>query len=228
MGSPDHYGTELPSRCLKLLDEMWSNAELVFPKHGDELGPLTATFLLSMAMPIINVPIERIERCNGARFDGYIDDRDLDPELSRRMNVCLGGQQIRHAPFFQDGAWSYFRAPLTIPVNISDGFPDPFAIELEKPEATAAASSLPGSQWSSILRNAMAHGGIVYLDANGRTARHAPAKFFVFVSGRFDRDNCGRPVRLNAVETLRISMNQYWVFLHLWVQWLTNPTGQIE
>jgi len=207
---------------------MWPNAELVLPKHGDELGPLTATFLLSMAMPIINLPIERVERCNGARFDGYIDDRGLDPELSRRMSACLGGQQIRHASFFEEGAWSYYRAPLTVPVNISEGFPDLFAIELEKPEATAAASSLPGSQWSSILRNSMAHGGIVYLDEDGRTARHRPAKFFVFVSGRFDRDDCGRPVKLNAVETLRVSLSQFRVFLRLWVLWLNNPPAEIE
>ncbi|MES2432883.1 MAG: hypothetical protein V4586_03560 [Pseudomonadota bacterium] len=211
-----------------LLDAMWPNAEQIFPKNGAELGPLTATFLLSMAMPIINLPIERVERCNGARFDGYIDDRQLAPKLSKRMKACLGNRQIQRSPFFQAGAWSYFRAALTNPINISDGFPDHLAIELEKPEATAAASRLPGSQWSSILRNSMAHGGVVYLDAHGRTARHKPAKFFVFVSGRFDRDDCGRPVGLNAVETLRVSLDQFREFLRLWVQWLNEPPAEIE
>ena len=92
MGSPDHYGVELPSRCLKLLEALWANAEKVYPDHGEELGPLTATFLLSMAIPIINLPIERIERRNCASFDGFIDDSNLDPELSKRMRDCLGGQ----------------------------------------------------------------------------------------------------------------------------------------
>jgi hypothetical protein len=180
-----------------------------------------------MAIPIINMPIERIERCNGARFDGYIDDRNLDPELSERMHGCLGSQQVHNAPFFLAGAWSYYRAQLTEPINISDGFPDEVAIELGKPDAVVAASKLPGSQWSSILRNSMAHGGVVYLDADGRTARHRPAKYFVFVSGRFDRDNCGRPIKLNSVETLRVSIRQFREFLHLWVRWLNEtPTAE--
>ncbi|VDC27467.1 hypothetical protein [Pseudogemmobacter humi] len=222
MGSPDHYGVELPSRCLKLLDAIWANAEQVFPDHEEELGPLTATFLLSMAIPIVNLPIERIERRNGARFDGYIDDRNLDPKLSERMHVCLGNQKIQNAPFFLAGAWSYFRAQLAEPINISDGFPDEIAIELARPDAVVAASTLPGSQWSSILRNSMAHGGVVYLDADGRTARHRPAKFFVFVSGRFDRDDCGRPIKLNSVETLRVSIPQFREFLRAWVSWLNG------
>jgi hypothetical protein len=222
MGSPDHYGVELPTRCMKLLSELWPHAEKLFPDHGEELGPLTASFLLSLAMPIINLPIERIERQNGTRFDGYVDDRMLDEALAQRMKTTLGSKKVSSAPFFIEGVWAYHRSQQKQPINISDGFPDDIAEALLQQAAHEAASGLAGSQWSSILRNSLAHGGVAYLDEEGGTAQHRPAKYFVFVNGSFDRDECGRPIGLNAVHSLRVSTHDFKIFLNLWVRWLND------
>jgi hypothetical protein len=226
MGLPDHYGVELPTRCMTLLRELWPHAEEVFPDHGKKLGPLTASFLLSIAMPIINLPIERIERQNGVRFDGYVDDRKLDNDLSVRMKLVLGSRRIGLASFFVEGAWAYHRTVRDKPINISNGFPDETAALLAQKTASEAASGLAGKQWCSILRNSLAHGGIAYLDKDGKTARDRPAKFFVFVSGRFDRDDCGRPVGLDAIDTLRISTQDFRAFLKLWVKWLNGDEAE--
>lgn len=177
-----------------------------------------------MAMPIINLPLERIERANGARFDGYVDDRLLNPDLVDRMASCLSHLQIRNAPFFEEESWSYNRTREERSINIAGGLPQNIAKALSKPEAKEAASGLQGSQWVSILRNSMAHGGIVYLDSDGRTARDSPTAFFVFISGRFNRDECGRPIGLNAVDTLRVSFDGFRRFLDLWVRWLSEAT----
>jgi hypothetical protein len=45
-----------------------------------DLGSLTTTFLISMSMPIITLPIERIERHRDATGQGYADDRHIDED----------------------------------------------------------------------------------------------------------------------------------------------------
>ena len=223
MGSPNHYGLELPTRCLSLLEALWPHAEGVFPTTGNQaLGPLTATFLLSMAMPIINLPIERVERRNGARVDSYVDERNHDTALAGRMNERLGGSPIGNAPFFVPGHWSFYQCQVDQSINIADGFPAHLAQGLEDPAAIDAASALQGSLWSSILRNSLAHGGVAYLDRNGYTASEAPTYYLAFISGNFEHDECGRPIRLRAVRTLRISMTNFMNFLREWVRWLNN------
>ncbi len=222
MGSPNHYGLELPTRCLDLLDALWPHAQEIFPQHRKDLGPLTATFLLSMAMPIINLPIERIEKRISAQVDGYVDDQHHDTVLAKRMQDCLGGKPIRNAPFFVHGHWSYHQATVEHPVNIANGFPDDIAQQLREPAAIEAASAMNGNQWSSVLRNSLAHGGVAYLDRAGNTAWDAPTHYLAFVSGGFEYDECGRPIKLKSVRTLRISMTDFRSFLHSWVHWLNN------
>lgn len=227
MGSPNHYGLELPIRCLDLLDALWPHAQGVYPQHRKDLGPLTATFLLSMAVPIINLPIERIERRVSSRVEGYVDDQHQDTALTKRMQDRLGSKPIRNAPFFVHGHWSYDEAMVDGPVNIAFGFPDEIAQRLREPAAVDAASALHGNQWTSVLRNSLAHGGVAYLDQAGNTARESPTHFLAFVSGSFDQDECGRPIRLKAVRTLRISMTDFRSFLRAWVHWLsTEETGR--
>ena len=56
MGQPGHFSQELPQRCLHLIDELYQHAEETFAPNDGHLGPLTTTFLLAMAIPIITLP----------------------------------------------------------------------------------------------------------------------------------------------------------------------------
>jgi hypothetical protein len=215
LGNPAHYGRALPQRCLQLIDGLWDQAEQILQAHRPELGPLTSTFLLSMSMPIINLPIERIERHRDKQERGYADDSAKDPKLSKAIFNALGGQELRRAPFYSRGSWSFCEAGI---FNISDGLPAEYATTLATPEAEKKASKMPGSQWSSILRNAMAHGGIAYLDHTGHYAYEAPVGMYLFVSGKFDEiDGEEKLIGLNL---LRISEANYRNFLRAWVKWL--------
>lgn len=60
MGIPSNYSIDLPNRCLALLEGLWdhvSGDDKLGLLHG---GPLTTTFLLSLAIPIVVMPTERI------------------------------------------------------------------------------------------------------------------------------------------------------------------------
>ncbi|SHJ12954.1 hypothetical protein SAMN04488012_10572 [Palleronia salina] len=87
---------------------------------------------------------------------------------------------------------------------------------------------MPASQWVSLLRNAMAHGGIAYLDENGRSRHGTPVKMFAFVSGKYGKPKCEFADaacrfgmgKLDGLNFLRISEDDYRSFLGDWVAWL--------
>jgi hypothetical protein len=219
MGNPLHFSAELPQRCLQLIEDLWPHVEKTRQVDRPDLGPLTTTFLISMSMPIINLPIERIERHKNARTEGYADDRSLDPKVAKVVLDTLGGQRLSKAPFYLHGEWSfaiYANNPL---FNLARSIPDDLATELGSEQAAAKASNMPVSQWCSILRNAMAHGGIAYLNEGGRTSYGEPVKMYGFVSGKFDDVDYSKLLQLNV---LRISETNYRKFLSRWVAWLKS------
>ncbi len=216
MGNPRHYSVEVPQRCLQLIDELWSHAEGTQQPNRPDLGPLTTTFLISMSMPIINLPVERIERHRLAQKEGYADDCHIDAALTAAIDTILGGQELRKVPFYSQDAWSFASCSNETPFNIARSLPDDVARELCTKEAFARASKMPTSQWCGVIRNAMAHGGIAYLDENGRTSYGRPVKMYAFISGTYTKTR----KELATLNVLRISEVNYRTFLRKWVEWL--------
>lgn len=230
MGSPQHYGIELPQRCLTLLEGLWGRASQTYTDHTRHLGPLTSTFLISMSMPIINIPTERIEKYLGLRdAEGYVDDRHLNPDATEEFMNVLRRRSLGQAPFFRQGAWRFYRCEGK-PINLARGLPEDIAVELEKKEAGERAAAMPASQWLGVLRNALAHGGIIYLDERGRSSRDTPVRMFGFVNGRFRDGPCPheksqtcRAERVaSGLNILRIAEDDYRDFLQRWVGWMQN------
>ena len=62
----------------------------------------------------------------------------------------------------------------------------------------------------------MAHGGIAYLDENGRTSYGRPVKMYAFISGTYTKTR----KELATLNVLRISEVNYRTFLRKWVEWL--------
>ncbi len=123
-----------------------------------------------------------------------------------------------------DGVWRfacYEEPPFP---NIANGVPEHVAAELGTEKAAQNAADMPASQWCSVLRNALAHGGIAYLDAQGRSSYGQPVKMYAFVSGKYDGSSKESPKPLTAVNFLRISEVDYYDFLRRWVNWL-RETG---
>ena len=74
------------------------------------------------------------------------------------------------------------------------------------------------SQWCSTLRNALAHGGIAYLDERGRSSYDRPVTMYAFISQKYEGPCDQR--RLVGANILRISEAHYRDFLRRWVAWL--------
>jgi len=200
---------------MQLIDELWQHAGGLFQSDRRDLGPLTSTFLISMSYPIINLPIERIERHSSRHEQGYADDRHIDPKLAVAIWQDLGGKKLSEAPFFTSGAWSFCQSEV---FNISGGLPEKYAEALASPEAQTSASELETSRWCSALRNALAHGGVAYLNEDGRYAYEAPVNMYLFASGRYRREEDQQ--KLVGLNLLRITEVDYRNFLRSWVKWL--------
>ncbi len=222
MGNPRNYSLELPERCLLLLDRLWPHARATFQAEQPDLGPLTSTFLISMSIPIINLPIERIDRRRGDEGQHYASDRPINPAAVSAIDETLQKSSLRNAPFFEEGAWRYISCGEPPFPNIAKGLPEGIADGLGSEYAAKNAAEMPASQWCSILRNALAHGGIAYLNEQGRSSFGEPVKMYAFVSGKYDQESKKSPKPLTAVNFLRISEIDYRKFLNLWVVWLQD------
>ncbi|SRR5258706_6050960 len=145
MGNPLHYSLELPQRCLYLIEELWPRAAQIFQKDQPELGPLTSTFLISMSMPIINLPIERIERHGKVKEEKYADDRNKSKPLTAAIRKTFG-EQLNKAPFYYPNAWSFVKVTEAPFFNIANSLPEHLSNQLASNEATRNADKMPTSQ----------------------------------------------------------------------------------
>jgi len=127
---------------------------------------------------------------------------------------------MREAPFFDGAAWSFASIGGEPFPNFSNGLPEPVAERLNQPDSRALVADMQVAEWMSILRNALSHGGILYLDKDGRSAFSERVSKFGFVSGKFDRNKT--PPVLTEIKILRISEGDYIGFLRRWVEWLNR------
>lgn len=169
-----------------------------------------------MATPMVVIPIERLynPEINSAQV---ADDREIDEVLSKRLRAFFGDdKKFADAPFGVSG-WSYVACYPRI-FNLADGCPDDLLQALASDEAVACAKATPASVILRVLRNALAHGGVVYLDKDGR-ATEGPAAMYGFVST--ERNRRREVIGLNV---LRIRQADFCVFLTAWTDWLTSSS----
>ncbi len=213
MGRPLHYSAELPGRCQALIDrysdEIARDRELA-NRFG---GPLMTTFLLAMATPMLVLPLERLFKPATGRAPGVADDVELDPALAGRVAGNLAGaQRFRDAPFFGDGGWHY--VPSCDTFNVGGRWPDDCLNLLAAEEAGLAAEQALVGDILWALRHSLAHGGVTYLDGDGRHDQLA-TNMLGFAS--FVNDSKRTRLRL-----LRVGVGDFRNFLCRWANWLTK------
>lgn len=221
MGTPVHFSSELPERCLVLIDKLLPHVRKTFATGDEDLGPLTTTFLFAMAMPIITLPLERVKRHRDRAAkgeEGYIDDRALSPDLTAAVDEALGQRPFSTAPFYRPNHWHFFEHDYQVGLNLAHEFPYDAQKGLQSEDAVEAASKMHSEQWAQCLRNALAHGGVTYLDHRGHHTRGANSAMLAFSSAKYPDGNTALPpVKLRH---LRITEEHFLDFLWLWCDWL--------
>ena len=223
MGVPYHTSQDVPGRCLWLIDSLFSKVQTVTAPHEADLGPLDTTFLFAMSTLIFTLPIERLERHRRKEEQGrqgYMDDRPLDPAFAQEIDAVLGSDDMPFSasPFHVPGAWRFASIDYSPDQNLAVEFPEELAAHLSSNEAVRDADNLSARAWMNFVRNALAHGGIVYLDAEGRQSRGKPTCLMGFVSAVYPNGNMRQPPE--RLISLRTTPQQYRATLQKWVTWV--------
>jgi hypothetical protein len=178
MGRPTHYSTEVVSRCQRLVERLSGQIASDPALIDDFGGPLRTTFLLAMSTPMIVLPMERLYKPLLGR-DGVADDTALDPSLSQRVREHFDGRRVGTTPFFVKGEWAYIEA--TARFQVAEPWPAHIFDMLDDPAALDAGANAPLDHFLGCLRNALSHGGVTYLDREGRQS-HAATNMLAFAS----------------------------------------------
>ncbi|CAH1662417.1 hypothetical protein [Chelatococcus asaccharovorans] len=176
---------------------------------------MKATFLLSVSMPIVILPVERILKYKRRPSEVHMNDAVLNPTLADAVDKGIDLEAKVHLADFFTGPWQFasLEKGAGFPNLAADGLPEAIAAQLDTPDAVEDAKNLSANRFCKILRNALAHGGILYLDEHGRSSSASPVRRFAFVSTNDPRN----PTKLLF---LRIGMADYRAFLQKWIDWL--------
>lgn len=207
MGRPTHYSLDIVTRCRSLLEHLMPRVQKGLPDDKRFGGPLSTTFLLTMANPMIALPIERILK-PGER-GRVADDRALNVGLSDEVKKVFDGKmKFNESPFFVQTDWRL--VPNVKPFNIAEWNDKEVLGKLASDEGKTNAAEATAKVMMVHLRNAIAHGGIIYLDKNGRLS-DTTAAMLGFVSA---------PTNLSCLHISRVSEPDFHKFLLAWSDWI--------
>lgn len=206
---PEHYARDIVERCETLIESL---LPVVMQEPAKRFGgPLGTTFLVAMSTPMILLPIERMLK-PAANRDSVADDRTVDESLGKAVAETLGATTtFGDTPFGRAGAWSYVGGQRRF--NLAGGIPSELLDRLAEDESSSAALNTPAVRVLTDLRNALAHGGVAYLDDRGRQT-DGQAAMLAFVGAVM------KGGRITGVNVLRIGERDYRQFLAAWASWL--------
>lgn len=214
MGRPSHYSIDIVARCRSLLEHLAPVVAKGLPDDKRFEGPLTTTFLLSMATPMIGLPIERVFK-PGQNGDIVADDTALNSGLTDEIKRVFDDKTTFGATFPEATDWRLIRA--VPPFNIAQWEGANHFEALSSEFAQKAARDASARFMLNHLRNALAHGGIVYLDANGRQ-NDRRADMLGFVSAKKDY----KTQKITGLHISRVSEVDFHAFLLAWADWISK------
>jgi hypothetical protein len=203
MGVPERFAIEYPRRALDLVNILEGVA-----REKNLLG----SFGLFAASAILTIPFERM------RTSHFLNDDARDADLVRNLRA-LEKATFLEAPFWQAApdisAWRQSRIMNTVDEVDSwldqDGC-DPRSEEVNTIKARKASDVL------RVLRNALAHGNIIYLDKNGQEIAGNQMVYMAFLS-RYEET----PDQREQGETYRVVITTeeaFLLFVKSWANWI--------
>lgn len=198
---PQRFAIEYPERCLELID----NFEAIARERD-----LYGTFSVMLAASILIIPWER---ANGRHPLTQEQGGGLNAGLRR-----LEKQRWLEAEFWQDaptGDWRFSRI-MGDPNDVrawqdNDGRPS-FA-----PEANTMNRRRVGEVFR-VLRNALAHGNIVYLDGHGQETAGARVQHIAFLS-RYE-ENLDQRAAPETYRMVAVRETDFLPFIRAWALWV--------
>ena len=187
---PQRFVTEYPQRCGHLL-------EMLEPKARE--ANLVGSFSLLIASAAFTIPFARITESNHP-FGGK--ERKLSSAIRNLTNVSF-----LEAPFWGEQKPVLFRyARIVNSAKIAGDWKDSAGAH-----PICSTENKDGNTVLRTIRNALAHGNVVYLDENGRESADSPLRYLAFISKHDDK------------VSFRVAIfgeEDFLIFLKAWIAWL--------
>lgn len=202
MGIPNRLAAEYPIRCLELIRSVEDYAR-------DRR--LIGSFSLLVAAAVLTIPFER------AKTRHFLH-RPVDDPMTQLVD---GLEKVKfvNAPFWGDQPPVDWRqSHIVANVNSVEHW---IARDGKHPFAQDAEDFLPkktASEVLRIIRNALAHGNIIYLNKDGEEREGDMLHYLAFLS-RYEEDD----IRRAQSETYRLLITteeEFLAFVKLWAGWI--------
>ncbi|MGO6849050.1 hypothetical protein EHI47_27265 [Rhizobium leguminosarum] len=205
MGVPARFAIEYPQRALQLI------RMLEGPARDSEL---LGSFGLLAASAILTIPFERM------RSSHFLHDEGQDADLVAHLKA-LEKANFLDAPFWETapkaGEWRQSRIMNT--VDEVHGWADHDGRD-PRSDVANTIQTRKASEVLRVLRNALAHGNIIYLDKNGQEIAQNRMVYMAFLS-RYEET----PEQRELSETYRVVVVTEEAFLHFvksWARWISH------
>jgi hypothetical protein len=209
---PARFVVEYPKRCLELIEALEPTA-----RHREFVG----SFSLLVAAAVFVIPYERMR---SQKHPLHSEVRDID--LFRALR-SLRNKPFIAAPFWSGeppNAWRFSRI-MTNPNN-TERWRDEVGLH---PMATHATNSMERRKADDVLRvirNALAHGNIVYLNEKGFEERNTTLQFLGFLS-RYE-ETCEQKKQSETYRLVTTTEDEFLRFVKLWAKWVSQFQGDNE
>lgn len=208
---PQRFATEYPARCMQLFELMEPAAR----KHE-----LIGSFSLIVATSVFLIPYERMK----ARHPLYLPDQDahIDNRLRAIERQSFLKSEIWNGEL--PGPWWFSR--IMNDLNQTSCWEDE---KKQHPMAGKADNSIEKRTTNDVLRvirNALAHGNVVYLDENGFETKGARVQHLGFIA-RYEENE----EETAKAKTFRLVVATEESFLHFvksWARWLAKFSFEVE
>ena len=200
---PARFIFEYPQRCIQLIAAMEPVARSL---------NLIGSFSLLVAPSLFLVPYERMKKAHP------LGEHEREPEIYIALRR-VDRQKFVNAEFWRGsprGSWRLTR--IVTEANHTNGWED---IEGLHPFSQAAKNQIDGADAEKVIRvirNALAHGNIVYLDENGYERQGAQVQHLAFLS-RYEESELDRQ-KSETYRVVSVTEEEFLHFLQDWAAWL--------
>lgn len=204
MGVPSRFAIEYPQRALELIRLVEEPA-----RRRDLVG----SFGLLAAAAVLTIPYERM---NASHF---LHDQEKDYDLAAQLKN-LEKVKFLAAPFWQGAARGEWRlSRIMHSVDQVDKWTD----REGRPSLSAAANTIQkrkAGEVIRVLRNALAHGNIIYLDTDGREIAGNRMAYMAFLS-RYEETDEQRKVA-KTYRVVVVPEDEFLRFVKAWASWVSS------
>jgi hypothetical protein len=208
---PARFAVEYPERCLSLIEELEPSARK---------QELVGSFSILVASSAILIPYERMQ----SRHPMHRKQRDCD--LSRALRSLDKKELFSGAQFWngsRPGDWRFSRI-LTDP-NDSRAWRDEDGRHPMAPQAKNTVAARKAGQVLRVIRNALAHGNILYLNVDGVEQQGARVAFLAFLS-RYEETGDSR--KLDETYRLVVTTEENFLrFVKQWTSWIASFRDEV-